>query len=168
MNSAIILCVICFLMINIIYTSAGAKVILTTLDQMIKESEIIVVGKVNDIERTAIKHKEYGYEYKVKIGVEKILKGHHVNKQIQIFYFPNLSIEAKFIIGERSIFFIKTWKGKYRTVRGYGGKVDIKDSEATPLFIRDEDKTQKLQQFIQKIRNCVKTEGDIEDSSRNK
>jgi len=155
MNSKISISTICLFLINILCVSATGRVILATLDQMVKESELIVIGKVNDIERTTTSHEEYGNEYKAEIRVEQTLKGRGVEKEVFIYYFPRR--EPEFIIGERCILFIKAWKGKYRIVRGIGGRVKIEENKAFRLRMVNEDETQELDQFIQKIANSMKT-----------
>lgn len=123
---------------------------------MVEESELIFVGKVLGTEKTNTKHKEYGYEHKVTIEIEEIIKGSQVSKNIDIYYFPTLSIESEFSLDERCIFFIKTWEGKYTVVQGYGGKAAIEDNKVKPLYIRDEEKLQELQFFIQRIKQFIK------------
>jgi hypothetical protein len=154
-NSKISVSTICLFLINILCVSAIGRVISATLDQMVKESELVVIGKVNDIERTTTSLEEYGNEYRAEIGVEQTLKGRSVEKQVFIYYFPRCELE--FMIGERCILFIRAWKGKDRIVRGIGGKVKIEDNKAYLLRMVNEDETQELDQFIQKIRNPMKT-----------
>lgn len=135
---------------------AISKIILLPLHEMVYEAELIIIGKVLQIEKTDNKHEEYGYEYQVRIEVEETIKGDKTIKNIGIYYFPSISIEPEFSLNERAIFFVKIWEGKYTIVQGYGGKVVIENDEVKPLYIKDEEKVQKLQTFIQKIRKFIK------------
>lgn len=147
-------CVFIIIVMNTIPTRS--KIILLPLQEMVEEAELIIIGKVLQIEKTGNKHEEYGYEHQVTIEVGETIKGDKTIKNIGIYYFPSISIEPEFSLNERGIFFVKTWEGKYTIVQGYGGKVVIENDEVKPLYIKDEEKVQKLQTFIQKIRKFIK------------
>lgn len=144
------------LIIGMINMPAEGKIISLSLHEMVEEAELIIIGKVLLIEKTSNKHVEYGYEYKVTIGIEETIKGNQIIKDINIYFYPTLSIEPEFSLNERSVYFIKKWEGKYTVVQGYGGKVAIENDDVKPLYIRDEEKTQKLQIFINRIKKLIK------------
>jgi hypothetical protein len=135
---------------------ARSKIILLPLHGMVDEAELIIIGKVLQIEKTSNTHKEYGYEYKVKIEVGETIKGNPLIRDVDIYYFPTFSIEPEFSLNERGIFFIKIWEKKYTVVQGYAGKVAIENENVKPLYIKDEESIQNLQIFIQKIRKFIK------------
>ena len=147
-------CVFLIMVMNTIPTRS--KIILLPLQEMVEEAELIIIGKVMQIEKTDNKHREYGDEYKVTIEIEETIKGDRAIKDVDIYYFPTLSVEPEFVIRERCIFFMKTWKGRHTIVQGSGGKAVIKNNEVSPLYIKDEEKAQKLQLFIQKIKKFIK------------
>lgn len=131
------------------------KIILLPLHEMVGESELIFIGKVLLVEKTNNKHKEFGDEYKATIGVEKTIKGDSLIKELDIYYFQDLSVEPEFSLNQRSVFFVKIWEGRYSLVQGYGGKVVIENDEVRPSYIKEEEIPQKLQVFIQKIKNLL-------------
>ncbi len=71
------------------------------LDEMIKGSKIIVIGKVLRI-KEPIFHKMAV----ATIGIEQILVGNYEDKQIDITYYPRAIFDARFVINERCIFLI--------------------------------------------------------------
>ncbi len=124
------------------------------LERMIWASRLIVVGKVIKIVETA--DREPYHRGVATIEVEQVLKGSFGKTPIVLHYMPRLSTSAGFDIGERCLFFINDWEGKDSVVQGYAGKLRIEDGTVYVSHIRGEEKTQKLDDFIEKVKSLEK------------
>lgn len=162
--------IVLVLMCSVLALSVKADVIEVPLREMIKESELIFIGKViahvktgekDILEKEGFK-REYPF-YKVTIEVESIFKGDLKKDKIEAYHFKT-SGDPVFRVHERSVFFIaadprQAFKGRKSVVRGYAGMVPIKGDTVRPLYIQGEQGEQKLADFIQKIRKVVEAGG---------
>jgi hypothetical protein len=115
------------------------------LDEMIKESKIVVIGKVLRIE-DPIFHKMAV----ATIEIEQIIVGNHDGKQIDITYYPRSNFEARFVLNERCIFLIDE---RNTIVKGYAGKIPIENGKVEVRYILGEPMNQTLKDFTQRIKD---------------
>jgi hypothetical protein len=121
------------------------------LDEMIKESKIVVIGKVFRI-KEPIFHKMAV----ATIEIEQILVGNYEDKQIDITYYPRSNFDASFVLNERCIFFIG---GRNIILKGYAGKIPIERDEVEVRHILGESKRQTLRDFINRIQGIKSRRG---------
>jgi len=144
-----------FLFLFLFAESSVSKIIMLPLCQMVNDSEIIFIGKVININKYNKANIENSYK-QVKVHPEEIIKGNISTKNIAIYSTAFISTEPQFVVGEKAIFFIKKWNSQFTLVQGYAGKVAIQNGIAKPQYILNEDKVQKTQDFVQKIRKIVR------------
>ena len=113
------------------------------LDEMIKESRIIVIGKVLRI-KEPIFHKMAV----ATIEIEQILVGNYEDKQIDITYYPRSIFDARFVLNEQCIFLIDE---RNTIVKGYAGKIAIEKDKVEVRYILGEQESQTLKDFIKSI-----------------
>ncbi len=115
------------------------------LDEMIKESKIVVIGKVLRIE-DPIFHKMAV----ATIEIEQIIVGNYEGKQIDITYYPRSNFEARFVLNERCIFLIDE---RNTIVKGRAGKILIEKDKVEVRYILGEPMNQTLKDFTQRIKD---------------
>ncbi len=115
------------------------------LDEMIKESKIVVIGKVLRID-DPIFHKMAV----ATIEIEQIIVGNYEDKQIDITYYPRSNFEARFVLNERCIFLIDE---RNTIVKGYAGEIPIENDKAEVRYILGEPMNQTLKDFTQRIKD---------------
>jgi hypothetical protein len=115
------------------------------LDEMIKESKIIVIGKMLRI-KEPIFHK-MGV---ATIQIEQILVGNYEEKQIDITYYQSSIFDPRFVLNERCIFLINE---RNTIVKGYAGKIPIEEDKVEVRHILGEATSQTLKDFIQRIKD---------------
>jgi len=147
-----------FLFLSIFVNSSVSKIIMLPLYQMVNDSEIIFIGKVININKFYNSNIENSYK-QVVVHNEETIKGTISTKNITIYSTAFITTEPPFVVGEKAIFFIKKWNSQFTLVQGYAGKVAIQNDIAKPQYILNEDKVQKTQDFIQKIRKIIKNTG---------
>jgi hypothetical protein len=125
------------------------------LDEMIKESKIVVIGKAVRIV-DPIFHKMAV----ATIEIEHIIVGNYEGKQIDITYYPRSNFEARFVLNERCIFLIDE---RNTIVKGYAGKIPIEKDKVEVHYILGEQKSQTLKDFIQRIKDSKSRQGVIRD-----
>jgi hypothetical protein len=125
------------------------------LDEMIKESKIIVIGKVLRIEEP-IFHKMAV----ATIEIEQILVGNYEDKQIDITYYPRSIFDARFVLNEQCIFLIDE---RNTIVKGYAGKIPIEKDKVEVRYILGEPRSQPLKDFTQRIKDSKSRQGVIRD-----
>ena len=123
------------------------------LDEMIKQSKIVVIGKVvrtAEIATTKNAKKSILGEMAVAtIEIEQIIVGNYEDKHIDITYYPRLIFEARFVVNERCIFLIDE---RNTIVKGYAGKIPIEKDKVEVRYILGEQKNQTLEDFINRIK----------------
>jgi hypothetical protein len=124
---------------------------------MIKESKIIVIGKV-----LRIKEPIFHATAVATIEIEQIMVGIYEDKHIGVTYYPRSSIEARLLLNQRSIFFIGE---NNRIVKGYAGKIPIEKDKVEVLDILGEATSQTLKDFIQRIRDSKSRQELVADKS---
>ena len=131
------------------------------LTEMITRSDIVVLGKVVRVEKsaTASHRKESAFDEVAvaTVAIEQVILGSYEDKQIDITYYPRLTFESHFWIGERCVLFLMGERNI--TVHGYAGKVPIRRERAEILYILDEPKDQALKEFIEKIKKLKSPQG---------
>jgi hypothetical protein len=137
-------------------TPCSGKIVEFSLDEMVRSSKLIIIGRVYRIVETprAESAKDTPYsEVIATIEIEEVILGCYEEKQIDIPYSPRLSISAHFSISERCILFISEWKGKNVVVQGYGGKIPIIENKVIVRHILGEQESQTLKDFTQRIKD---------------
>ncbi len=138
-----------------VVAASEAMVVEFPLEGMVERSELIIIGKVTRVEEISPPRSPEGVQYGeavATIEIEQILVGSYEKKQIAITYYPRLSIEAGFYIGDRAVFFINFGD---RIVQGYAGKIRIEGDKVEVRHIVGEAKEQTLEGFIQRIKACA-------------
>ena len=142
----------------------SGTIIEISLDEMVRSSKLIVIGRVSRIAENpraeSIKETQ-SVEAIATIEIEEVILGSYEEKQIDIPYYPRLSVSAHFNISERCILFISEWKGKNVIVQGYGGKIPIIEDEVIVRHILGEKKGQTLKDFIERIKDSKSRQGAI-------
>jgi len=132
------------------------------LDEMIKQSKLVVVGKVVRIEEIATlknaKKSIFDDVAIAKIEIEQIVVGSYEDKHIDITYYPRLTFEARFVINERRIFLIGE---KNLVVKGYAGKIPIEKDKVEVHYILGEQKSQTLKNFTRRIKDSKSRQSTI-------
>jgi hypothetical protein len=113
------------------------------LDEMIKESKIVVIGKVLRIEDPIFRNMAVA-----TIEIEQIIVGNYEDKQIDITYYPRSNFEARFVLNERCIFLIDE---RNTIVKGYAGKIPIEKDKVEVRYILGEQESQTLEDFVKSI-----------------
>jgi hypothetical protein len=93
---------------------------------------------------------------KALIQVESVLKGTVFMQRVEVLFLPGTEDEPTFTVGEKGIFFVRGYKDKQSLLQGSAGKVDIVNSEAKNIYMRDEAPTQKIDQFLIKVKQLIK------------
>ena len=132
------------------------------LDEMIKQSKLVVVGKVVRIEEIATlknaKKSIFDDVAIAKIEIEQIVVGSYEDKHIDITYYPRLTFEARFVINERCIFLIDE---RHHIVKGYAGKIPIEKDKVEVHYILGEQKSQTLKNFTRRIKDSKSRQSTI-------
>jgi hypothetical protein len=115
------------------------------LDEMIKESKIVVIGKVLRIEDPI-----FAKMAVATIEIEQTIVGNYEDKQIDITYYPRSNFEARFVLNERCIFLIDK---RNTIVKGYAGKIPIEKDKVEVHYILGEQKSQALKDFTRRIKD---------------
>lgn len=138
-----------------------------TLDEMIANSDIIIVGIVTN-ERTAETKTTVYYDEDHRGGIEvtysfaevapiRYIRGRATeSRAIKIMFATSLSDAVVFEHGEKAIFFIQKNKGDYRLTQGLNGKISVLNDMVSPVGIRDEPREQRFDQFVRRIEEKVK------------
>jgi hypothetical protein len=115
------------------------------LDEMIKRSKIVAIGKV-----LRIKDPLFHKMAVATIEIEQIIVGNFEDKQIDITYYPRSNFEARFVLNERCIFLIDE---RNTIVKGYAGKIPIEKDKVEVHYILGEPVNQTLKDFKQRIKD---------------
>jgi hypothetical protein len=115
------------------------------LDEMIKRSKIVVIGKVLRIEEPI-----FAKMAVATIEIEQIIVGNYENRQIDVTYYPRSNFEARFVLNERCIFLIDE---RNTIVKGYAGKIPIENDKVVLRHILGEPINQTLKDFTQSIKD---------------
>ena len=134
------------------------------LDEMIKQSKLVVVGKVVRIEEipTPKNGKKSTFDEKAvaTVEIEQIIVGSYEDKHIDIMYYPRLTFEARFFLNQQCIFFIG--QGNLM-VKGYAGKIPIEKGKVEVRYILGEATSQTLQNFAQRIKDSKSRQETVLD-----
>jgi hypothetical protein len=134
------------------------------LDEMIKKSNIVVVGKVVRIEEVPTpknaKKSIFDEMAIATIEIEQIIGGSYEDKHIDITYYPRLTFEARFFLNQRCIFFIGE---RNLIVNGYAGKIPIEKGKVEVRYILGEATSQTLKDFTQRIKDSMSRQEMIPD-----
>jgi hypothetical protein len=139
----------------LLFSLSEGKLQKFTLTEMVRESDLIVVGTVAKIDTTRIADKAMEV---VTIKLDTLLKGDTSLKEIAIHRPITNEVEdeeAEFQIGEQACYFVKKWKNEWQVVQGGNGKVIIKNDNAYPTGIRQQKKEVRAIAFRQQIRKLV-------------
>jgi hypothetical protein len=135
------------------------------LDEMIKQSKLVVVGKVVRIEEIPPSKKAkksiFDDMATATIEIEQIIVGSYKDKHIDITYYPRLTFEARFFLDQRCIFFIGE---RNLIVKGYAGKIPIQRDKVEVHYILGEAASQTLKGFTQRIEDCKSRQETIPDN----
>jgi len=134
------------------------------LDEMIKQSKLVFVGKVVRIAEIPTprnaKKSIFDEVAIATIEIEQVIVGSYKNKHIDITYYPRLTFEARFVINERCIFLIGE---RNLIVKGYAGKIPIEKDKVEVRYILGEPMSQTLKDFTQRIKDSKLRQGVIRD-----
>ncbi len=125
------------------------------LDEMIKQSKLVVVGKV-----IRIKEPIFAKIAVATIEIEQIIGGNYEDKQIDITYHPRSVFDAWFVLNQRCIFLINAGN---TIVKGYAGKIPIEKDKVEVRYILGEPTNQTLKDFIQRIKDSKLRQEVIRD-----
>ena len=144
--------------------SRGEKFHEIPLDEMIKHSKLVVVGKVLRIEEMPTprnaKKSIFDKMAIATVEIEQIIVGSYEDKHIDITYYPRLTFEAWFVVNQRCIFFIGE---RNVMVKGYGGKIPIENDKVEVRYILGEAIKQTLIDFIQRIKDSKSRQETVPD-----
>ena len=115
------------------------------LDEMIKQSKLVVVGKVIRIEEPF-----FAKIAVATIEIEQTMVGNYEGKQIDITYHPRSDFDAWFALNQRCIFL--TNEGN-TIVKGYAGKIPIERDKVEVRYILGEATSQTLKDFTERIKD---------------
>jgi hypothetical protein len=118
-----------------------------SLDEMIKRSEIVVIGKVLRIKEPIFRGMAVA-----TIEIEQIIVGNYEDKYINITYNPRLTFEARLLLNERCIFMVDK---RNTIVKGCAGKIPIEKDKVEVRYILEEVTSQTLKDFIQRIKDSM-------------
>jgi hypothetical protein len=147
---------VCFLAILGFSTAASCRLALMPMSFMVENSERIVMGKVTSIVSTDQKIENKTFS-KALIQVESVLKGTVFMQRVEVLFLPGTEDEPTFTVGEKGIFFVRGYKDKQNLLQGSAGKVDIVNGEAKNIYMRDEAPNQKIDQFLGKVKQLIKS-----------
>ncbi len=153
---------------------AHASFITITLEEMIRESELIVIGTVTNKGETTGETFEVGKQefrrllpfYIATITVTSVVKGSPSLNELKVNYSDLAGVTPLLNLQERAVFFVTTlrgdeqgaWKGKQVVLQGVGGELLIEADMVKTPYIKDEPKEQKLNDLLEKIRRILSTE----------
>lgn len=134
------------------------------LDEMIRQSKLVVVGKVVRIEeiptRKDGKKSIFDEMAIATVEIEKIIVGSYENKHIDITYYPRLRFETRFFLNQQCIFFIGD---RNLIVKGDAGKIPIEDDNVEVRYILGEALSQTFKDFTQRIKDSKSRQETIPD-----
>jgi len=125
------------------------------LDEMIKQSKLVVVGKVIRIEEP--------FFAKIAVATIEIVQtivGNYGGKQIDITYYPRSAFDAWFVLNQRCIFLINEGN---TIVKGYAGKIPIERDKVEVRYILGEATSQTLKDFTQRIKDSKSRQETVPD-----
>jgi len=125
------------------------------LDEMIKKSKLVIVGKVIRIEEPS-----FAKIAVATIEIEQTILGNYEGKQIDITYHPRSVFDAWFVLNQRCIFFINEGN---TIVKGYAGKIPIERDKVEVPYIRGEATSQTLKDFTQRIKDSKSRQEMVPD-----
>ena len=123
------------------------------LDEMIKQSKIVVIGKVLRIEEPIFRGMAAA-----TIEIEQIIAGNYEDKQIDITYNPGSTFDARLVLNERCIFMVDE---RNTIVKGYAGKIPIEKDKVEVRYILGEPTSQTLKDFTNRIKDSKSRQGAI-------
>lgn len=127
---------------------AGAKITPWPLDRFVTESILIVLARVETIEPTGLRVREYD-ELKVRISIENVLKG-HAGSQGAFFTLRSAPEFPRFEVGQRCLLFISHYDGKLWVTQGANGKLLLDANQVRDVQMIGEPETQSLATFLKK------------------
>ena len=157
--------IICFPSFLALSSVALDRLALLPLSYMVEKTEIIAIGKVVKVQKTTEKRDNLSFS-KTTIEIERTLKDNRHTRSIDVFFFPGGEDEPEYSLGDKSIFFIHKFRGKFVVLQGYAGKVDILNNEVRNIHMYKEPSDQRLDGFIDKIEKLIKGK-NTEGSGRN-
>lgn len=155
--------IIIFLTLIIAFGIAFAKVPAKTLEEMVSNADVIVIGRTISID--ADPHSDTSIScgddavYIITIKIKEIIKGEIKNTEELIISFHFLiTISPIFQVGDLSILFLKKENNTFKVINGYIGKLDIEESTQIIRYslISDQPERESVRSFLNKITNINK------------
>ena len=125
------------------------------LDKMIKQSKIVVIGKV-----LRIKEPTFRGMAAATIEIDQIIAGNYEDRHINITYNPRFTFEARLLLNERCIFMVDE---RNTIVKGCAGKIPIEKDKVEVRYILGESTSQTLKDFTQRIKDSKSKQETILD-----
>ena len=150
--------------------SVEARMPDTSLEDLVGESELIVIG---DVVKVVEEAKDMNFEScgTATVRVERTLKGVTGARNIDVIYVPCVKADsAEYHACDKSILFLsgankifhtarlyRNEPGKYVTVRGYFGKIDVArgPNMVREIYLKGEERFQELDDFVKKIKALI-------------
>ena len=152
------------LAVSLPFPSRREKLQEIALDQMIKQSKLIIVGKVVRIKEmpTPKKAKKSIFDDMAiaTIEIEQIIVGSYEDKHIDITYYPRLTFEARLLLNQRCIFLIGE---RNVIVKLYAANIPIEEDKVEIRYILGEKQSQTLKDFTQRIEDSKSRQDTISD-----
>jgi hypothetical protein len=135
--------------------SSFGMIVQISLDQMVAESTLIVLGQVESVVRICGPCPEPNQLtlFRATVRVEEALKG--VGQRNVPVYFSQGESSPTLSIGQRSILLLQPWQDGYVTGQGYGGKLDVVDAVVPRIYAVGEAQNQPIEPVIARIRQAA-------------
>ena len=135
-------------------SSSLARVAPVSLEALIRESDHIVLGRVERIEKTQGKDPiTKASEYRATIAVERSLKGKAIS-EIVIHYFPLVSTQPEIVPAQLSLFFIRQHNGKFVIHSGPRGKFTVINGTVNTRVVGGIE-NETIESLAQKIKSLI-------------
>jgi hypothetical protein len=136
------------LLISIFLLVAHAVPLKLSLGEMVKASDLIVIGKTSDIRQEPSDKARQ----RVILDVAQTVKGIH-QQQLTVHLSSEWSFESTLRLGDTYLLFLQRNGPEIHVVQGYGGRVLLDGGKAKAIFMDGEAETQDIAKFVKRIKS---------------
>lgn len=133
-----------------------AMIVPLPLDQMVAESRLVILGDVESIDHTCGPCSEPNMR-KLSVASVRVvdtMKG-IAEKVVRVYFTPGMEPSPSFLAGERCILFLERWRDGWRTVQGYGGKMEVVNGVISRVYSSDVPKNQSVEAMTALLRRLA-------------
>jgi hypothetical protein len=141
------------LLVSVASFVAHAVPLKLSLQEMVKVSDVIVIGKAMEISPASESvSKAAGTRQKIVLEVTQTLKGAS-KKRIEVHLSTEWSFEPTLRLGVTYLLFLQKNGPEMHVVQGYAGRVVLDGQKAKGIFMDGEPDTQDTAKFMRRIKS---------------